>query len=904
MRQDCRDSRANSSRGPRGFTLRYKNKEYVLDEQISTIDDDSTQEEIEAHQKQYDDAKASNERLDVVKSLIACKLKPGATICAFVLEMKGYFDRLESLNMMFDADLSINIILFGKAAKGKAAKGKSDYGSKRKAEYEIVPTSDPKEAVCFYCNTKGYWKRSCPKNLKDLKDRKFKKGSHSGMLMIELHNTTTLNLWVLDTGCGSHICTVLQGLKESRRLKHGELNLVMGNRKITLVTRIGKYELMLKSGVRIDLNNYRYSLEMTRNIISFHALFKDGYKFSFDNDNGDILVYSNVVYCLKLLLAKANMKLMTKYYHNVMLIIKYGSSNELDKSKLYHSRLGHINKKHITQLRKDGVLELFNFKYDDVCESCLLGKMTKSPFTRSCERGEGLLDLVHTNVCGPFRFATKDRKHYYVTFTNDFNRYGYVYLIKHKSDTFEVFKGYQNEVENQLDRKIKKTAQKDVFMAQPEDFESAKYPKRACKLQKAIYELKQASRSRNLCFHEKVTQFGFSRSEDESCVADALAARDAKRSRNGEDSHYSGTGVRRQAPPAHEYTYPDFMKCKPLYFKGTEGVIELTQWFERMETVFHISKCSMENQIKFATCTLLGSALTWWNSHVKNVGHYSENKRKQDDNQQQQQNKRPNTGKAYAVGSGEKKPYEGSKPLCSKCNYHHDEQCAPKCHMCNRVVHLARDYRSTANANTANNQRGTGAGQKPTCYECGAQGHFKRDCPKLKNNNRGNQGGNGNAPAKVYAVGRVGTNPDSNVITGTFLLNNRYASVLFDTGADRSFVSTAFSSQIDITPSTLDHYYDVELADGRIIGLNAIIRGCTLNFLNHPFNIDLMPIELGSLDVIIGMDWLAKYQSSLVQQSVITAILNDLSNQQLSVIPLSYRTIRLYASRLSAIHRE
>ncbi|GKC51586.1 putative reverse transcriptase domain-containing protein [Tanacetum coccineum] len=84
-----------------------------------------------------------------------------------------------------------------------------------------------------------------------------------------------------------------------------------------------------------------------------------------------------------------------------------------------------------------------------------------------------------------------------------------------------------------------------------------------------------------------------------------------------------------------------------------------------------------------------------------------------------------------------------------------------------------------------------------------------------------------------------------------FLLNNRYASVLFDTGADGGFVSTAFSSQIDITPTTLDHYYDVELANGRIIRLNTILRGCTLNFLNHLFNIDLMPIELGSLDVII-----------------------------------------------------
>nr|GFB60334.1 reverse transcriptase domain-containing protein [Tanacetum cinerariifolium] len=99
---------------------------------------------------------------------------------------------------------------------------------------------------------------------------------------------------------------------------------------------------------------------------------------------------------------------------------------------------------------------------------------------------------------------------------------------------------------------------------------------------------------------------------------------------------------------------------------------------------------------------------------------------------------------------------------------------------------------------------------------------------------------------------------------GTFLLNNRYASILFDTGADRSFVSTTLSTQINIAPSTLDHCYDVELADGRIIGLNTILRGCTLNLLNHPFNIDLKPIELGSFDAIIDMDWLAKYQAVIM----------------------------------------
>ncbi|GKB71961.1 reverse transcriptase domain-containing protein, partial [Tanacetum coccineum] len=104
-------------------------------------------------------------------------------------------------------------------------------------------------------------------------------------------------------------------------------------------------------------------------------------------------------------------------------------------------------------------------------------------------------------------------------------------------------------------------------------------------------------------------------------VTVALAARDANRSTNGEDSHNSGTGIRRTERVAQECTYQDFIKCQPLYCKGTEGVVELTQWFERMETVFRISNCSMENHTKFSTCTLLASDLTWWNSHVMTVGH-------------------------------------------------------------------------------------------------------------------------------------------------------------------------------------------------------------------------------------------------------------------------------------------
>ncbi|GJV74756.1 putative reverse transcriptase domain-containing protein [Tanacetum coccineum] len=217
--------------------------------------------------------------------------------------------------------------------------------------------------------------------------------------------------------------------------------------------------------------------------------------------------------------------------------------------------------------------------------------------------------------------------------------------------------------------------------------------------------------------------------------------------------------------------------------------------------------------------------------------------------------------------TGEKKPYGGSLPKCTKCHFHHNGPCTQKCHKCNKVGHFARDCRGSGNTNVANAQRDNRAVPKGNgCFECGAPGHFKRDCPKLKNKD----GGNGNAQGWVYAVGNAekngnaSRNPDSNVVTGTFLLNNRYASILFDTGADRSFISTAFSSLIDIAPTPLENSYDVELADGKIVRIDTIIRGCTLNFLNHPFNIDLMPVELGSFAVIISMDWLRRCYAVIV----------------------------------------
>ncbi|GKA03076.1 putative reverse transcriptase domain-containing protein [Tanacetum coccineum] len=256
---------------------------------------------------------------------------------------------------------------------------------------------------------------------------------------------------------------------------------------------------------------------------------------------------------------------------------------------------------------------------------------------------------------------------------------------------------------------------------------------------------------------------------------------------------------------------------------------EVEKYVGRLPDMIHGSVMAskpktMQDAIEFATELMDQKICTFADRQAENKRKLDENSR---NNQTQQQPfKRQNVARAYTARPGEKKE---------------------------------------SRAATANNQGALGANKRvATCFECGVQGHYKKDYPKLKNNNRENQAGNGGAQARAYAVGNAGKNPDANVVTGTFLLNNRYASILFDTSADRSFVSTAFSSLIDIVPTTLDHDYDVELADGKIIRVNTIIRGCTLNFLNHLFNIDLMPIELCSFDIIIGMDCLPKYHAVIV----------------------------------------
>nr|GFB26399.1 hypothetical protein [Tanacetum cinerariifolium] len=165
--------------------------------------------------------------------------------------------------------------------------------------------------------------------------------------------------------------------------------------------------------------------------------------------------------------------------------------------------------------------------------------------------------------------------------------------------------------------------------------------------------------------------------------------------------------------------------------------------------------------------------------------------------------------RAYTTGNNERRGYVGSWPYCNKCKLHHEEPCIVKYRNYNKVRHMTRDCKKAVTA-TATQRAPVVKQMVGTCFESGRQGHYKKECLKLKNQNRENKSGVGETRSRAYVQGGGYANPDSNVVTGMFFLNNRYASMLFYLGADRSFVSTTFSA---VTPlfvkKTLGHNHGV-----------------------------------------------------------------------------------------------
>ncbi|GJW47289.1 putative reverse transcriptase domain-containing protein [Tanacetum coccineum] len=203
------------------------------------------------------------------------------------------------------------------------------------------------------------------------------------------------------------------------------------------------------------------------------------------------------------------------------------------------------------------------------------------------------------------------------------------------------------------------------------------------------------------------------------------------------------------------------------------------------------------------------------NNHNSNNNHNNNNNRNRNNNHHQQQNRRQENVRAYAAAPAGGKIYAGNLPKCNRCNLHHHGPCPQKCRRCQRFGHLEKDCRIRLQG------AGNDSLQNVICFGCGEKGHFKDKCPKA-----GNQQNDGARGRAYVVVENPQQNP--NVVTGTFLLNDHYACILFDSGAEKSFVSSAFTHFINITPATLNTSYEVELADGKVVSTNTILRSCTL----------------------------------------------------------------------------
>nr|GEU67216.1 putative reverse transcriptase domain-containing protein [Tanacetum cinerariifolium] len=325
------------------------------------------------------------------------------------------------------------------------------------------------------------------------------------------------------------------------------------------------------------------------------------------------------------------------------------------------------------------------------------------------------------------------------------------------------------------------------------------------------------------------------------------------------------------------------------------GAVGLVCWFEKMENTFEISECAKGKKVKFDTATLQGRAVTWWKSLVATLGREVANGRPWTEVKQMMIDEFCPTEEVQRLEdelrnlklrdmniAAYTERFNELVLLCLDDVPNENEKAVRMAQALmeqkiqeknERIVEgLKRKWENNNQGNNNNNNsrnRGQGLSKQEcafsatvrpnvVCYGCRERGHKSYECPK-RTDRKGR-----NAQGQAYVIHDAEHNQGPNVVTGTFLLNNHYATMLFDSGADKSFVDIKFSHLIYIKPVKLNSSYEFELADGKVVSTNSVLWGCTLNLLDHLFDIDLMPIELGTFDVIVGMDWLVERDALIV----------------------------------------
>ena len=447
-------------------------------------------------------------RYEILSELFGTKMKEGESVQIHVLKMIDLIERLAQLGFVMDHDLGIDLVLqslppsyaqfvlnfnmnklevslpellnmlrtaehsvskekgksvmvvsssksTGKSSGTKKNKKntikKKNFKAKGKAKKSSKAESKS-EAKCFHCGKAGHWKRNCKEYLEKIKNAK--EAGSSGVFVVEINFSSKDSLaWVLDTGCVSHICISMQGLKNPRRLAKGEVDLRVGNKARVAALAVGTYELRLPTGRILQLNNCYFVPVLSKNLISVSSLCKTGFKFVFEK-YGCSFSFKNELFGTGMLCDDLFFIDTIYEVFNVEPPIKR-KRDDVNETYLWHCRLGHIGETRLSKLYTERLIQPDVFETYPTCEPCLKGKMTKSPFSGIGERAKELLELVHTDVCGPMSTTAKGSYSYFITFTDDLSRYGYVYLMKYKSESFEKFKEYRNEVEKQTGKSIK-----------------------------------------------------------------------------------------------------------------------------------------------------------------------------------------------------------------------------------------------------------------------------------------------------------------------------------------------------------------------------------------------------------------------------------------------------------------
>ncbi|GER47805.1 gag-pol polyprotein [Striga asiatica] len=335
----------------------------------------------------------------------------------------------------------------GPSRPHKGRKRKKSAGKVKAQDAPVYPRPTPQAVAkkpkgrCHKCNKSGHWKVDCPL---------LKKGNSLVNVVETCLAVVSTRTWCVDTGATDHVCNSLQGFQETKRLREGEITVYMGNATKVAAVAVGDVTLSFDSSSLV-LRNCLYVPSFRKNLVSVSKLVMDGFSVSFDDMV--IIRFENRFICCgslvgNLYVLKPNSPTVQHNELNNVITTsnKRKESSQMNQAYLWHLRLGHINLRRIQKLVASGHLGPLEEHYP-TCESCLEGKMAKRPFTAKGYRSQEVLGLIHSDLCGPMSIQARGGFEYYVSFIDDYSRFGYVYLLHRKSECFEKFKEYRAVVE-------------------------------------------------------------------------------------------------------------------------------------------------------------------------------------------------------------------------------------------------------------------------------------------------------------------------------------------------------------------------------------------------------------------------------------------------------------------------